>query len=1256
MDWVPPQEFDGYRLLSPLGRGAMGQVYLGKDLLLERAVAIKFIAGKADESSRRQFLIEGRAIARLSHPNVVAVHRVSEVEGHPYLVYEYVRGQSLDLLPRPLRWQKVLEISIGLARGLAAAHRRGVLHRDIKPANAVLADDGNVKLLDFGIAEVGAPLGDSSTSEPQLLPPRIGPSPQGDGDSALSLETESIAPGRPVPGTPRYMAPELIAGESASRRTDLYALGVVLYELCAGTSPPRDDDQGSHPQLLKDVSGLHPRLAAIIDRCLDPEPLRRWASADEVLDALEQVAPTHRAVQLPAGNPYRGLRPFDAEHRALFFGRDHDIAAVVDRLRSDPLVVVAGDSGVGKSSLCRAGVLPLVAEGGLDSDRGWRVVRLIPGRDPVGQLAVSLAPAFHIEAEALRAWMHSEPAALARAFQHTRQEQPDLALLVFVDQAEELISLAPSEDAARFATCCGLTLDASPKLRWLLTVRGDMVTRLAAVPGLGQDLQHSLYILRPLAPERLRDAVVGPARTYGVSFESEAMVDALVEAGQPPKGSLPLLQFALSELWEARDMARGQIPSSALEAIGGVSGALARHADGVLVELLPAQRSEARRILLSLVSADGTRTRRAAGELALHHEAAARALNALVAGRLVVAREREGNTEYELAHESLARGWPTLSLWLDADAEGSRSRQRLLDAAAEWERLGRSRDALWHGRQLLEVQEINPGSLGDRERNFLLASRQDWRRQRLLWVALGIGVLLLVALGSFASYTRSRAPLRAQAAAHHRQAADALREGRAAVKAAAAKREEAFRLFDGTWRQPASAPVPADVRWEEAEALWMESVGLETRATSDFTRATLALESSLLLDPERSSFRSDFAEVLLEQLAQSRANRPPLTQAVRERLLSLDLDGRIRRKLEAPGVLALQVVPEPAGIGLERYELDGQVLRPRPAAVPDLGPRTQLSLTPGSYRLALALGDGITIYFPFLVRPGERTELVVRLPPAGSVPQGFVYVPAGRFLVGSGDDEGLRAAQTAAPMHEVQTEAFLISASEVTFAEWIEYLEAAGTRAREHAPNVESTKGVVRLNRSADGWSLYLRPTSKAYIARWGQPISYEGRSRLATQDWRRFPVSGISLVDMNEYLRWLSISGRVPGARLCTDWEWERAARGADGRPFTTGPSLPANSANVDVTYGRVSAAFGPDEVGSHPESDSPFGLHDMAGNALEVVAARRPDEAAAGRGGSWYFDIPLSARTTSHEPLEPQTRAVYLGFRVCAPVPTLR
>ncbi|HEY0095429.1 MAG TPA: serine/threonine-protein kinase, partial [Archangium sp.] len=143
--WEPPPSFEEYHLLRPLGNGAMGQVYLARDTLLDRLVAVKFVSGIApDESQRERFRTEARAVARLQHPNIVAVHRIGEVQGRPYLVSELIRGNSLDKLPWPAPWEKVLDIGIGLARGLAAAHRRGVLHRDIKPANSMLTEEGEV--------------------------------------------------------------------------------------------------------------------------------------------------------------------------------------------------------------------------------------------------------------------------------------------------------------------------------------------------------------------------------------------------------------------------------------------------------------------------------------------------------------------------------------------------------------------------------------------------------------------------------------------------------------------------------------------------------------------------------------------------------------------------------------------------------------------------------------------------------------------------------------------------------------------------------------------------------------------------------------------------------------------------------------------------------------------------------------------------------------------------------------------------------
>ena len=153
--WEPPTQFEHFRLLRRLGQGSMGQVFVGHDGLLDRAVAIKFIAAVSpDEGARQRFMREARAIARLIHPNVVMVHSVGQVDGHPYLVTELVRGRSLAQLERPQSGERMLSIAIDLCRGLAAAHRRGVLHRDLKPANAIYSDEGSVKLLDFGLAKL----------------------------------------------------------------------------------------------------------------------------------------------------------------------------------------------------------------------------------------------------------------------------------------------------------------------------------------------------------------------------------------------------------------------------------------------------------------------------------------------------------------------------------------------------------------------------------------------------------------------------------------------------------------------------------------------------------------------------------------------------------------------------------------------------------------------------------------------------------------------------------------------------------------------------------------------------------------------------------------------------------------------------------------------------------------------------------------------------------------------------------------------
>jgi eukaryotic-like serine/threonine-protein kinase len=207
-----PTELDGYRLIRQLGQGAIGSVYLARDTLLERDVAIKFLLDdSASEAALERFRIEARAIARLQHPNVVAVHRVGNAGGRPYLAYELVRGESLDRLEKPIAEPKALSIAIDLARGLSAAHARGVFHRDVKPANAILAEDGVVKLVDFGLAKIAddskeeTPGALANAAEAATLP----------GVRRFAEAVEHRATGSPALtetgaalGTPSYMAPD----------------------------------------------------------------------------------------------------------------------------------------------------------------------------------------------------------------------------------------------------------------------------------------------------------------------------------------------------------------------------------------------------------------------------------------------------------------------------------------------------------------------------------------------------------------------------------------------------------------------------------------------------------------------------------------------------------------------------------------------------------------------------------------------------------------------------------------------------------------------------------------------------------------------------------------------------------------------------------------------------------------------------------------------------------------------------------------
>jgi formylglycine-generating enzyme required for sulfatase activity len=270
----------------------------------------------------------------------------------------------------------------------------------------------------------------------------------------------------------------------------------------------------------------------------------------------------------------------------------------------------------------------------------------------------------------------------------------------------------------------------------------------------------------------------------------------------------------------------------------------------------------------------------------------------------------------------------------------------------------------------------------------------------------------------------------------------------------------------------------------------------------------------------------------------------------------------------------------------------------------------------------------------------------------------MLYVPAGRFQFG-GDDgsEGARQLLNTVPLHEVSTGAYYIGQHEVTFGEWIAYLdEIPPNERRRRTPRSIAVPSWATLTSSVElteigprRWRLSLTPSTQSYTADTGQQLRYTRRIRRAEQDWTRFPVSGVSFDDANAFAAWLDRTGRVPGARLCDEYEWERAARGADARMYPSGARLAPDDANIDVTYGRDPLAFGPDEVGAHPGSRSPIGADDMAGNVWELMCSVHTPGIPAVRGGSWYQGE-LSAQSLNREDGEISQRSVTLGLRLCA------
>lgn len=559
------------------------------------------------------------------------------------------------------------------------------------------------------------------------------------------------------------------------------------------------------------------------------------------------------------------------------------------------------------------------------------------GRQPLRSLLTALVGVVPFEEQPFQQQILRDPGSLATEISTILP--PGVGLLLFVDHLEEISSSNASADEARLvAVALGSLLTRSPNLRMLMAVRSDQVARVASLPGFGEALQGCVYVLRPLGAERLRETILGPAQAKGSHFESLETVTTLIDSSVGSDGGLPLLQLALAELWEARE--GSSITATALEAIGGLAGAIARHADHVIGSMLADRRLLARRLLCAMVGVNGHVRSCQEPELLRFDPGVPAVLETLVRSRILFVRSTADGVAYELAHALLATNWPTLQRWLIEPTTGA---------------------------GLKPSADLQSGSMP------MLPSIGARLRTIRIWI--------LVAIAFLATATYVGVELRAnriqqkRAAGYVQQGQRELMVARSLQAELLLLRGQAFSAFDAG-------------KGDEVDQLLARAHTAALAADRAYGRASHQLETALSIDGGRTDIRSTLADILYERALSAEADhQESMLEDLLQRLALYDDSGLRRQRWSRPGHVTLLSVPESSAVQVTRCANDMQK-RWSVVTTWSLGstPLASIELEPGPYVFIFSAPGYETLRLPIVIGRGAELERNLTLTKAANSP------------------------------------------------------------------------------------------------------------------------------------------------------------------------------------------------------------------------------------------------------------------------------